>query len=122
MASNTHLPIYIPRVVHMLRPASWLSTGPQLLLLQLLLLLPLLLTLPKVQVIESRLRACCSDPPATQKQNIGVMHVLERDASSKLRDPVQSDIYCCSSTSDFQHMNQSRTCLQQQPPRKHLIL
>jgi hypothetical protein len=51
--------MYMPRVVDMLLPASWLSTG-----LLLLLLLALLLRLPKLPVKDSKLRACCSDPPA----------------------------------------------------------
>jgi hypothetical protein len=60
----SHLPMYMPRVVDMLLPASWLSTDPLLLLL---LLLPLLLRLPKVAVKDSKLRACCSEPPAEEQ-------------------------------------------------------
>lgn len=62
-----HLPMYMPRVVDMLRPCSWLTSKPllPLLLLPVALLPPLLLLLPNPPspVRPNRLRACCCMHP-----------------------------------------------------------
>lgn len=82
----------MPRVVDMLRPAAWLSTGP-LPVAPLPVLLLLLPATPALLVKDSKLRACCSGPPAACNRH--KLRVSGAEAAAGLEIQSRVGIYCC---------------------------